>query len=351
MKISFALFFVLLFSNIMLQVNAQNTDSQKSSKQSKKLINVPVIVSDREGRRIPNLKKENFTLYQGGVRQNISTFATEEEPISVALLIDTSGSTQVILNKIKNAAKDFVDQLNPNDQCLIATFDSKLNILNQFNSDREALKKSLDNIQTAEKEGSVLLSSINQIAQNSFRRIQGRKAIVILSDGKDNGSTISRRDLLSTLEESDVSIYPIYYQSGVGFNKPVIDATGAVVEGKEITKPKKKKKPKRRKNVYTITIPLAGDTYNAEEVKLIDKVTTTEAIASLKDLSDITAGRFYLSDDAKLSAIFKQVAAELRQQYLISFYSEVPSNNVIQDIDVKVDHPNSVVQTRKKTRP
>jgi VWFA-related protein len=351
MKISFALVLVLLFSNMTSPVKAQNTDLPKSSNQSRKLVNVPVIVSDREGRRIPNLKKENFMLYQGGVRQNITTFATEEEPISVALLIDTSGSTQVVLNKIKNAAKDFVDQLNPNDQCLIATFDSKLNILIAFNSDRDALKKSLDKIQTAEKEGTVLLSAIDQIAQISFKRVEGRKAIVILSDGKDNGSTISRRDLLSTLEESDVSIYPIYYQSGMGFNKPVINSTGAVVESKEITKPKKEKKPKPRKNVYTITIPVAGDTYNAEEVKLIDKVTTTEAVVSLRDLSDITAGRFYLSDDAKLSAVFKQVAAELRQQYLIGFYSEGSSSDVIQDVNVKVDHPNSVVQTRKKIRP
>lgn len=327
---------------------AQTTLPDKVQKGNKTLINVPVIVSDREGRRISGLEKKDFVLYQGGVKQNITSFATEDEPMSVALLLDTSGSTQQVLDKIKNAAKDFIELLNPGDKCLIATFDSQVNIITPFTSDRKELKKALDKIQTAEREGTVMFSAIDQIAQNSFRKVQGRKAIVLLSDGKDFGSAVSRKDLLNELEESDISIYAIFYQSGIGFNKPVINSSGTVEEGKEIKKPKKEKKRKIKKKGYTILIPLPGDEYTKEEIKILDKTATTEAIASLKQLSDITTGRFYLSD-AKLSLIFKQVASEMRQQYLLGFYLENAAHNtVIRDISVKVDRPNVVVHARTR---
>jgi VWFA-related protein len=352
MRIIYSLFFVLTIAGMSLKLHAQNTGSQKSVKQIKSPISVQVIVSDREGRRIPGLKKEDFALFQGDARQNITSFATENEPISVALLLDTSGSTQVVLNKIKEAAKDFIDLLNPNDQCLIATFDSRVNNLSPFNSNRDELKKSLDKIQTAQKDGTIVLSAIHRITQDSFKRIQGRKAIVLLSDGKDVGSDITTKDLLSELEESDVSIYAIHYQSGIAFNKPVVESNGNVTEGKENTKPIKEKKPKPKKGVYTILIPTPGETYSNEEIKLLDKPATTQAIESLKELSDMTAGRFYLSDDAKLSTVFKQVAAELRHQYLLGFKFEgdAEKNDIIKNISVKVDRPNVVVHTRSKFR-
>jgi Ca-activated chloride channel family protein len=338
--------FLLILPSVL---QAQTTSPNVIQKGSKILVNVPVVVSDREGRRISGLKKEDFMLFQGGNQQTISSFTTEEEPVTVALLLDTSGSTQGVLDKIKDAAKDFIDVLNPKDQCLIATFDSRVNVLIPFTSNREELKKSLDKIQTADREGSIMHSAVNQIVENSFARTQGRKALVILSDGKDFGSDISRKDLMESLEESDISIYPIYYQSGIGFNKPIVDPRGIVTEGKEVEKPKKEKKPKKRKKVYTVLIPVAGDTYNTEEIKLIDKAATTGAVSTLKELSDLTSGRFYQSDTEKLSSIFKQVASDLRQQYLLSFYLEgTATDAAISSINIKVDRPNVVVQTRTK---
>lgn len=332
-------------------LNGTAQAQQTGGKSVKSLVKVPVVVSDRQGRRIPNLRKEHFTLYKGDQQQTISTFSTDEEPFSVALLIDTSGSTQEVLNKIKDAARDFIDLLNPGDQCMIATFDTEINILIPFNSSRPALKNSLDNIRTAEKEGSVIYSAINQTIENSFKRAEGRKAVVVLSDGKDFGSQISRRDLIQTLEESDVSIYPIYYQSGVGFNKPIVADNGTVIETKSASKPKKVEKPKKRKNVYSVLIPLPGDTYTAEEVKMIDQTTTTDAIVGLKELSQITAGRFYLSDSENLKTIFKQVAAELRLQYVLGVYLDgTPGVSIFRDIRVKVDRPNAIVQSRTKLR-
>src|SRR4051812_21318486 len=81
-------------------------------------ISVPVSVSDREGRYISGLKKDDFTVLQNGKEQKIVSFATEDEPVSIALLIDTSESTKAVLDKIKDAARDFIELLNNKDQCL-----------------------------------------------------------------------------------------------------------------------------------------------------------------------------------------------------------------------------------------
>lgn len=346
MKYIFYLPFLLLYLTVFSQAQTNVSTIQKGNKT---LVRVPVVVSDREGRRIAGLKREDFSVFQEGVKQEIVSFGTDDEPVSVALLLDTSGSTQNVLDNIKDAAKDFIDLLNPDDQCLIATFDSRTNILISFTSEHESLKNSLNKIETAEKDGTIMYSTIDQIIQNSFKRVKGRKAIVLLSDGKDYGSTITKNDLLSELNESDVAVSTVYYQSGIGFNKPLLNNDGTIIEGKEETKPKKQPKPKKRKNVYTVLIPLPDDGLSPEEIKVVDKTETTNAIGTLREISSLTAGRFYLSDPGKLNTIFKQVAAELRQQYFLTFYTESGKDkNSIRGIKVKIDRPNLVVQTPTK---
>ncbi len=138
----------------------------------------------------------------------------------------------------------------------------------------------------------------------------------------------------------------------MGLNKPVIAANGTVTETREIKKTKKKKPQKKTKG-YSITIPLPGDLYNEEEIKLIDKVAATEAVNSLKEISDTTAGRFYLSDTPSLSGIFKKIAGELRQQYRLAFYSRdaaADNDALFHNISVKVDRPDVVVKARGKFR-
>ena len=349
MKIIFILLSLMLFT-IPVKLNAQTATSGKVQKGKKRMISIPVTVSDREGRYISGLKKEDFTIYAGGVEQNIASFASEEEPLSVALLLDTSGSTKVVLDEIKDAAEDFIELMNPKDRGMVATFDSQVKILSAFTSDKKTLKDSLDKLQTAEDEGSVLLRAVEQISQNSFANIQGRKAIVLLSDGKDFGSTVAKNDLLSRLEESDVLIYAVFYQTGKGFNKLTVDSNGTVVEGKENKKPEKKKKPKKKKG-YSIVIPLPADTLTEEEVKLVDKVASTEAVGILQEMSDTTAGRFYLSDTPNLRRTFKEIAGELRQQYRLGFYTkDAARDGVVDDISIKVSRADTVVRTQGKFR-
>ena len=313
-------------------------------------VSVPVSVSDREGRYIAGLEKEDFRIYQDGKEQKVTFFATEDEPVSVALLIDTSESTKAVLNDIRKAALDFIRLLNKNDKCLIATFDSEVRVLEPLTSDHEALEKSLEKLQTGEKEGSVVFNAVDKIGREGFVRAQGRKVVVVLSDGKDYGSAVSKRDLFDQLEESDVIIYSIFYQTG----RVAVDDKGAIKNEPEIRQPEirqPEEKKKKKKKQYSIRIAIPRDTNTPEEIKLIDKVTSAEAVNVLQEMSDTTAGRFYMSDAPKLSQIFKQIAAEVRQQYRLGFYSLNGADEAaVNGIVVKVNRVDAVVRARGKYR-
>jgi len=339
MRIVSTLLCLLLFS-LALRAQSDNT-----------FVSVPVSVSDREGRYISGLKKDDFRILQDGKEQKISFFATEDEPVSVALLIDSSESTKGVLTNIREAAKDFIGLLNRNDKCMLATFDSEVRVLEPFTSDRDVLEKSLEKIQTGEKEGTVVFNAVDRLAREHFVKTQGRKVIVLLSDGKDFGSSVSRRDLFGQLEESDVMIYSIFYQTG----RVQVDETGAIKQNPEIKLPEAKKpeekKPKKKKKRYSIRIDIPRDTNTTEEIRLIDKVTGAEAVNVLQEMSDMTAGRFYMSDAPKLSQIFKQIAAEVRQQYRLGFYTKNNGDETaINDIIVKVNRTDAVVRARGKYR-
>ena len=316
-------------------------------------VSVPVSVSDREGRYISGLEKDDFRIYKDGQEQKVTFFATEDEPVTVAILIDTSESTKAVLTDIREAAKEFVRLLNRNDKCMIATFDSEVKVLEPFSQNREMLEKAVENIQTGEKEGTVVYNAVDKLAREHFVKAQGRKIIVLLSDGKDFGSSVSRRDLFSQLEESDVMIYSIFYQTG----RVQVDEKGAIrepevkpaeVKPTEIKQPEETKPKKKKKKRYSIRIDIPRDTNTPEEIKLIDQVTSIEAVNVLKEMSDNTAGRFYMSDAPKLSQVFKQIAAEARQQYRLGFYTRNAAD--ANDIIVKVNRADAVVRTRGKFR-
>ena len=348
MRFIYALLF-LFFLNSTTAVSAQTVVNDSVKKSGKTQVSVPVTVSDREGRYITGLKKGDFTLYEDGVEQPISSFAAFDEPVNVALLLDTSGSTRETLDQIKSAAKDFIELLNPNDQCLIATFDARVNVLSQLTSDHKLLKKSLTEAQTAEKAGSVVFNAVEQLAQTAFNGAEGRKVIVLLTDGKDFGSSLSKKQLFDDLEESDVSIYPIFYKTGAGFNKIKVTADGTVTEAKP-DKKKKEKKPKKQKKNYSILIPMNGNAETPAEIKLRGEIADVDAVGLLTEMSDATAGRFYQSDAPNLSGIFKRIAGEIRQQYRLAYRSKNTGKVTVHEIRIKVSRTDAVIHARGKYR-
>lgn len=175
------------------------------------LVTVPVIATTREGNYIPDLRQNEFTVSENGVKQEVAFFATVSAPFHVVLMLDTSGSTREKLGLIREAAIAFVDQLQKGDRVKVISFDDEVRDLNEFTSDRAELRKSIN--KTMPGQGTKLYDAV-EVALNSIRRIKGRKAIVLFSDGVDYRSDKATFDgTLHWLDEEEVIIYPIRYDT------------------------------------------------------------------------------------------------------------------------------------------
>lgn len=175
------------------------------------LVVVPVIVSDYNDAYIPDLKQTEFTIHEDGVPQEIAFFSEIRAPFHVVLLLDTSGSTQEKLGDIQRAATAFVQQLQQQDRVRVVAFDEALYDLSDFTSDRAALKQAIE--KTRPGKGTKLYDAC-RLALSHLKRIEGRKAIVLFTDGVDWRSDNARYDdTLLMIEESGVIVYPIRYDT------------------------------------------------------------------------------------------------------------------------------------------
>ena len=215
-----ALILLLGLSILVAEAQAQEVQQDEPIRINTTLVSVPVVASDRQGRYVAGLKVEEFTLYQDGILQTISYFGTEEEPLNVALLLDTSRSTKDVLGKIKDAAKDFIKLLQPDDRAMVMTFDFEVNVLSPLTNDRKRLEKAIKKVEIGERVGTVMRDAVLEAVERNMTKVKGRKAIILLTDGKDHGSSVSRDALLDRLEESDVMVYSVYYQTNDGLHLP-----------------------------------------------------------------------------------------------------------------------------------
>ena len=175
------------------------------------LVTVPVIVTDRNGLYIPDLLKTDFSISEDSVPQEIAFFATISVPFHVVLMLDTSASTQDKIGLIQQAAVAFVEQLQSRDRVKVISFDDKVQDLNDFTNDRAALKAAI--YRTRSGQGTKLYDAF-ALALSSLVRIQGRKAIVLFSDGVDYHSDYASFDgTLRGLDEEGVLVYPIRYNT------------------------------------------------------------------------------------------------------------------------------------------
>src|SRR2546429_7922738 len=173
------------------------------------LVSIPVSVMDRDGKYIPNLRKEDFRVWEDGVEQQVAYFASTEKPFTVALLIDTSGSTRFKLQEIQDAAIAFVNQLRADDRVMIVSFNDKIRVLTpQPTNNRALLRNAI--LQTEPGDGTRLYDAVDQVINQYFNHIEGRKAIVLFTDGVDTTSKRARyEDNVRDAEELDALIYPV----------------------------------------------------------------------------------------------------------------------------------------------
>src|SRR5882672_1618717 len=176
------------------------------------LVTIPVSVTDRDGRYIPNLRKEDFRLWEDGVEQSVAFFASVDKPFSVVLMLDTSGSTRFRLEDIQDAAITFVNQLRQDDRVMVVSFDDDLRVLTEFTSDRYRLRDAIR--RTRPGNGTRLYDALDLVMNQRLNRVEGRKAIVLFTDGVDTTSRHSSyTSNVRDAEELDALIYPVQYDT------------------------------------------------------------------------------------------------------------------------------------------
>ena len=175
------------------------------------LVTIPVIASTRSGMYVPDLRREDFSVFEDGVRQEIAFFATVNAPFHVVLMLDTSASTQERLREIQNAAITFVEQLQGGDRVKVISFDDQVRDLNDFSSDKSLLSAA---IRRTRPGTNTKLYDAMEMALAALYPVKGRKAIVLFTDGVDwHSDRASFDDALRALDESGIVVYPIRYDT------------------------------------------------------------------------------------------------------------------------------------------
>jgi Ca-activated chloride channel homolog len=279
------------------------------------LVTIPISVYDRNGIYIPNIKQEEVKIFEDGKEQEIAYFRISEQPVTVALLIDTSPSTEYKIEEIRNAAKAFVGQLQPHDKVLVMEFDGDPQILSEATTDRQKIFKAIDEADFGS--GTALYDAVDLALNKRLNRIEGRRAIVLFTDGVD---TVSRKSFYSTMtdaEESETIIFPIYYNTFLN---------GQGING----------------GVFGTRLPRnTGHGTSAEEYALGKKY--------LEDLAASTGGRVYQPDRSVggLTRAFEGIAEELRRQYNIGYYPEKEGQaGQRKQIKVRIYRPDLIVRAR-----
>jgi Ca-activated chloride channel family protein len=297
--------------------NPSNKDSNEVDEGSivlvsTSLITVPAVVMDRNGRYIPNLKKEDFRIYEDGVEQNVAYFASVERPFTVALMLDVSGSTQSQLAQIREAANTFVNRLRSNDRMMAITFDGQIHVLTEA-ADVSAIRRSKLHI-PAVTDGTVLYDAVD-FALKRMAQIPGRKAIVLMTDGVDQSSAASLKSTLNEVGEQDVLIYTVQYNT-----LPQLPQRLSQIKNEKA----RRKVQERLMKGYAVSEPY------------------------LRSLAEKTGGRFYRADDlSDVGPAFEAITSELGVQYSLGYYPKQNSGaGAERGIKVRVRYPNLVVRAR-----
>jgi len=245
------------------------------------LVVIHTSVTDKNGMFVTGLKKENFRLFEDNIAQAIQSFSQEDVPVSLGIVIDTSGSMRDKIDKVNQAALAFIKASNPDDEEFLIGFNSEVELLEDFTSDIDLITDTLNN--TIVTGGTALYDAIYLAVQKAQTGSKPKKAIILITDGEDRDSYYKLDEMVAKVQESDVQVY------SVGFLNAAPDKG------------------------------LFGRWSKSEPEKAQD---------ALKRISEETGARaFFPKDISEIDKIVAQVAHELRSQYSISY----TSSNAVRD--------------------
>lgn len=287
---------MVLFAAAALSTpSAQQTPPTQTFKSGTHTVPVAVTVMDSERRLVPDLLEADFEILDNGKPQRITLFDSSSLPISAVVMLDTSGSMTLSLDHMKRAAEQFLIRLLPHDKALVGAFNDKIQLLPEdgFTNNRDRLVAQLKELDFGYP--TRLYDAIWQ-SLAALQPLDGRKVVLVFTDGEDTASKLGRGDALDRARDEDVMIYSVGLEN-VFFN-------------------------------------------GAQRVR-------SSPDRGLKKLSEETGGGYFLLKKTdELGPTFTRVAQELHSQYMLGFSPAVLDGKV-HKLEVKVKKPGMQARSRK----
>jgi VWFA-related protein len=322
--------------------------NQEAVRLSSVLVQVPVVVTRIGGGFVGDLTKADFSVYEDGKRQELSLFSALSQPFTAALVLDTSNSASDRLAAIKRLAGDFIKQLQPADRMMTIAFDNEVRKLTDFTADGAELADSIKDLESGF--GKLLYEAV-QMALEQLRDVEGRRAVVLFTDGVDMKSIDATAEGVGRLaDEVGAVVYVVktetrWWLEAEARRQKAEHPTSKVpfhVDGRiplppdfggpdpDPTPTGFPKIPKPRIEVGTGGGPVGGrDGQPAGLFGRVERDDITRAIATLYGEADrfllqitaSTGGQVLNAESfASTQSAFARVAAELRNQYLLGYY-------------------------------
>jgi VWFA-related protein len=307
---------------------ARAQDQDEVLRVESNLVQLNVGVADQQGRAVTTLTRDDFAVYEDGVRQPIQTFEPASAPFSLVLLLDVSGSTVSFRQSLKQAAMRFIDALSPDDRVAVIAFNQKVQMLTGFTTDRRKIAYAID---IADGRGETqfykaLDYSLDQLGKEGKRR----KAIVVMTDGIDTQMRNADRASAAHAQTNEEAIASIKPDAS-----PQLNAVLNAADRQGVT-------------IFPLALP-SGD---PKRLPLPDPTITaiyTSARTRLQTLADRTGGNLNeIRRLDELARLYAEVAASLRTLYTIVYK---PSSADAQKgkwraIRVEVARPSLIAKTK-----
>jgi len=257
------------------------------------LVKIPISVFDGAGNMITLLRREDFRIWEDQAAQEIRSFGLDTNSVSVVLLLDTSTSGKSELKKIKEAAEDFTQELSRGDRVSLITFDDQIRLLQDWTDDLRKVRRAIGRIKPGLR--TALYDAMFVAAQEQLKGIDGRKAIILLTDCLNNDSSVGFKDASLAVVQSQASLY-------------VVSKTTIVRE--------QAKHEQRVVMLTDIYRRLFGDDENY--IDEFFKRRETE----MTELAERTGGRcFFPADYGQIKGVYAEVARELKSKYYLTYVS------------------------------
>ncbi len=290
------------------------------------IVRLNVGVVDQRGRPITSLDRSNFSIYEDGVKQEISRFEPTVAPFSVVMILDMSGSTLGFRQVIRQSAFRFIDALAPDDRVAVVEFYDKINLLNDFTTDRRSIAHS---IEVANGRGKTQLYKALDFALDKLANETGRrKAIIALTDGVDSSVQDQDRKLMESLADNQIS-------------------TAIKPDASEILNRILNKSDRQGVTIYPLVLP-TGDPKRLADPTPRQVAMFEAARARLQIVADRTGGRINtINRLEEMGTLYALVAADIRTLYTIEYQ---PANDKRdgkwRSIKIEVANPDLISKTR-----